>query len=166
MVDVATHAVQHHRHWKRVYQNLQHKGNGKALIAVARQMLMVIWHLLSKAEADHNADPVQVANGYVAFFYDVGRENIPGQPSVGEFVREQLDDLGIGVKVKALTRNKETGKRMTGCRAAEPARAGRRHRAQRQWRPSRLPAVWLRQHLSCNLESKYCQSFSLSFVFI
>jgi hypothetical protein len=27
-------------------------------------------------------------------------------------VREQLDDLGIGVKVKALTRNKETGKRM------------------------------------------------------
>jgi hypothetical protein len=68
MVDVATHAVQHHRHWKRVYQNLQHKGNGKALVAVARQMLMVVWHLLTKAEADHNADPVQIANGYVAFF--------------------------------------------------------------------------------------------------
>jgi hypothetical protein len=77
MVDVATHAVQHHRHWKRVYQNLQHKSNGKALIAVARQMLMVIWHLLSKAEADRNADPVQIANGYVAFFYDVGARISP-----------------------------------------------------------------------------------------
>jgi hypothetical protein len=60
MIDVATHAVQHHRHWKRVYKGLQHKGNGKALIAVARQMLLVIWHLLSKAEADRNADPGQV----------------------------------------------------------------------------------------------------------
>ena len=27
-------------------------------------------------------------------------------------MRESLDDLGIGVEVKALTRNKETGKRM------------------------------------------------------
>jgi hypothetical protein len=112
MVDVATHAVDCHPHWKRVYKHLQHKGNGKALVAVARQMLMVVWHLLTKAEADRNADPVQVANGYVTFFRDVGRENIPGQPPVAQFVREQLDDLGIGVAVKALTRNKETGKRM------------------------------------------------------
>jgi hypothetical protein len=35
-----------------------------------------------------------------------------GQPSVAKFVREQLDDLGIGVDVKAIVRNKETGKRL------------------------------------------------------
>jgi hypothetical protein len=104
--------VECHAHWKRVYKHLQHKGNGKALIAVARQMLMVLWHLLTKAEADRRAEPVRVANSYVAYFYAVGRENIPGQPSVAKFVRKQLDDLGIGVDVKAIVRNKETGKRL------------------------------------------------------
>ncbi len=46
-------------------RHLNHKGNGKALIAIARQMLILVWHLLTQVEADKNANPVQVANSYL-----------------------------------------------------------------------------------------------------
>ncbi len=61
MVDVATHAAQHHPYWKQEYERLKPKGNGVAFCAMARRLLVVVWHLLTDVSADVHCDPQQVA---------------------------------------------------------------------------------------------------------
>jgi hypothetical protein len=71
-------------------------GKRNTKVAIARRLLVTIWYLLSRAETDREADAAQVAQTLVNFAYDVGPEKLPKGQSVREFVREQLDALGIG----------------------------------------------------------------------
>ena len=111
MVVAAGHALRSHPRWKREYTRLEKRiGRNKAKVAIGRRLLIVVWHLLSKAEVDHEADPQQVANSLFKFAYDVGIKNLGGLTAL-EFVRHQLDELGIGSEVTQVSRGK-TGKRL------------------------------------------------------
>ena len=102
MVQAAIHASRHHPHWKKVYQEmLPRKGRNKALVAIARKLLIAVWHILTQHQADRYAVPEKVAATIFAYAYKVGTKNIPGGMSALQFTRHNMDRLGIG---KNLTR--------------------------------------------------------------
>jgi transposase len=100
MVEAARHAIQDHAHWKTEYERLSHSiGPKKGIVAIARKMLMMVWHLLTKQSADKFANPVQVACSMFAFAHRVRVKNLPNGMSALQFTRAQMDRLGIGQSV-------------------------------------------------------------------
>jgi transposase len=100
MVEAARHAVQDHAHWKAEHERLSGSiGHKKAIVAVARKLLMVVWHLLTKEAADKFANPTQVACSVFAFAHRVRARNLPNGLSALQFTRNQMDRLGIGQEV-------------------------------------------------------------------
>jgi len=100
MVEAARHAVQDHAHWKAEYERLSLSiGQKKAIVAIARKLLMVVWHLLTKQSADKFANPTQVACSMFAFAHRVRAKNLPNGLSALQFTRNQMDRLGIGQEV-------------------------------------------------------------------
>jgi transposase len=56
MVEAAWVAVEHHPHWKAQFERLSRRiGKQKAIVAIARKLLVAVWHVLAKLEADTNA---------------------------------------------------------------------------------------------------------------
>jgi transposase len=56
MVEAAWVAVEHHPHWKAQFECLSARiGKQKAIVAIARKLLVTIWHVLRQQEADCNA---------------------------------------------------------------------------------------------------------------
>jgi hypothetical protein len=97
MVNAANHAIEHHPHWKKEFERLEpHLGRSKAVVAIARKLLVAVWHVLNKKAADRFADPRNMACSFFALAYRVGVRNLPEGQSALLFTREQLDRLGIG----------------------------------------------------------------------
>jgi len=97
MVEAANHAVRSHAHWQAEFKRLEPRlGRSKTVVAIARKLLVVVWHLLAEETADRFAKEVQVARQFFGFAYKVGVGNLPDGQSAKEFTRNQLDRLGIG----------------------------------------------------------------------
>ncbi len=73
-------------------------GRNKAMVAIARKLLVVVWHVLSEEQVDRYADPRQVACSFFAHAYKVGVKNLPEGQKALQFTRNQLDRLGIGAE--------------------------------------------------------------------
>jgi transposase len=98
MIMAARHARNVNAHWKEVYRQLEPRlGRNKAIVAVARRMLISVWHILSKRQPDRYADWAKVATGFMTIAYNDfgGAEHIPGGRTAAEFVRWCLDMLGV-----------------------------------------------------------------------
>ncbi len=65
-------------------------------MAIARKLLVAVWHVLTKQVADRYAEPVKVAQVFLHTAYHVGVKNLPQVHSAPEFVRQQLDRLQLG----------------------------------------------------------------------
>jgi transposase len=103
VVNAANHAVGYHEHWKAEMARLEpHLGRSKAIVAIARKLLVAVWYVLSKQEADRFAEPADVARSLFAHAYKVGVKNLPKKQSALVFAREQLDKLGIGKDLKEI----------------------------------------------------------------
>ncbi|MBI3168641.1 MAG: IS110 family transposase [Chloroflexi bacterium] len=103
MVQAARQAVAHHPHFKVEYERLSKRiGTKKAIVAVARKLLVVVWQVLTKETADKFANPTQVACGLFAFAHRARAKNLPNGQRALEFVREQMDRLGIGEDVAVI----------------------------------------------------------------
>ena len=75
---------------------LPRQGYNKEIVAIARKLLVAVWHILTKQTADRFALPEQVAKKFMNYACRLGRENRPqGQP-VADYVPEQLDRLQVG----------------------------------------------------------------------
>jgi transposase len=62
LVEAARVAVQTHPYWKREFARLAKRiGEHKAVVAIARKLLIVVWHVLMAKSADRRADAEQVA---------------------------------------------------------------------------------------------------------
>jgi transposase len=100
MVEAAQHAVLVHPHWKVVYARLNIRlGRSKAIVAIARKLLVAVWHVLHEQAVDCHADATQVACAFFAYAYKVGVKNLPDGQSALQFTRAQLDRLGIGMQL-------------------------------------------------------------------
>lgn len=99
LVEAAWIAVEHDDWWKALFERLASRlGRGKAIVAVARKLLVVIWHVLSKREADQQAQEVKVARKIMRWGYLIrakGRKELGGPT----FTRLQLTWLGLGQKL-------------------------------------------------------------------
>jgi hypothetical protein len=101
LVIMANNAVEYHPFWKQEFERLSRRmERGKAIVAIARRLLVAVWHVLSKEEADRHAVAVDVARSLFGHAYRVGVRNLPHQQSAVEFTRNQLDRLGIGREVE------------------------------------------------------------------
>ena len=97
MVNAANHAVVDYPHWKADLERLKpHLGRSKAIVAIARKLLVAVWHVLNKQVADRFADPQNVARSFLTHAYKIGVRNLPEGQSALAFTREQLDRLGLG----------------------------------------------------------------------
>jgi len=103
MVNAANHAVEHHIHWKKELERLEpHLGRSKAIVAIARKLLVAVWHVLSKEVADRFADPRDVASSFLRYAYRVGVRKLPNAQPALAFTRDQLDRLGVGKDLKEI----------------------------------------------------------------
>jgi transposase len=97
MVEAAHTAVQVHPHWQAELERLQPRlGKAKAIVAIARKLLVSVWHVLSAEAADRFARPAQVARFLLQFAYRLGKEYRPAGQSPAAFVRAHLDRLALG----------------------------------------------------------------------
>ena len=109
MVEAAHTACRTHPHWKAELARLEPRlGKNKAIVAIARKLLVAVWHVLNERCADRFADPEMVARKLAQYAYTLGRDNRPDGQSVGEFVRQQLDCLDIGADLDAIQFGKRT----------------------------------------------------------
>jgi transposase len=100
MVEAARHAAVHHPHWKEEYARLSRSiGQKKAIVAVARKLLVVVWQVLTRETGDKFADPTQVACGLFALAHRVRAKNLPNGQTALQFTRNQMDRLGLGQEV-------------------------------------------------------------------
>ena len=100
MVEAARIAAQSHPKWQAEYDRLSPRiGRNKAIVAIARKLLEAVWHILTKREADRFADPRRVALTLYNLGYKLGTANLP-EKNVRQFVRNRLDDLGIGADLE------------------------------------------------------------------
>jgi hypothetical protein len=66
------------------------------LVAIARKLLVAVWHILTRVEADRFADSQNVAGSFYALAYKMGVRNLPEGVGARQYVRDQLDRLDLG----------------------------------------------------------------------
>jgi transposase len=104
LVEAAQVGVLHDPRWKAELERLAPRiGRNKAIVAVARKMLVIIWHILSKHEADKQLDLQRLARKYYEFAYVVGKANWGDCKSAVAFIRRKLDEAGVGPDLAEFT---------------------------------------------------------------
>src|SRR5215831_8754867 len=108
MVEAAWVAVGTHPYWKELFEKLAFRvGRPKAIVAIARKMLLVVWHVLTKHVADREAVAEKVAAKFLEWSWKLGRANRAGLDS-GAFIRRELRRLQLGEDITAISRGKRT----------------------------------------------------------
>ncbi len=103
IVEAAINASRYHPHWKKLYREMEPRlGRNKTLVAIGRKLLIAVWHILTKEQADRYAVPEKVAATLFAFAYRVGVKNLPDRMSALQFTRHSMDRLGIGQNLTRL----------------------------------------------------------------
>jgi len=97
MVEAARHASRTHPHWQAERARLEPRlGPPKTIVAIARKLLVAVWHVLTREEADRYADPAREACSLFAQVYMRGVARLPEGQSALVYTREQLDRLKLG----------------------------------------------------------------------
>lgn len=95
MVETARVAVRWDPHWKRFYERIRRKrGSNVAAVAVARKMLVVIWHLLVHNSHYHYLQPQTFVTKLQTWALRIGKANHSYCSSIS-FVRHALSALGL-----------------------------------------------------------------------
>jgi transposase len=102
MVDAANHAVASHPFWKQELERLEPRlGRSRTIVRIARQLLVTVWHVLSREAADKHADARSVAASLFAHAYRLKVRNLGGL-SAKQWTRRELDRLGIGRELQII----------------------------------------------------------------
>ncbi len=104
LVEAAQTAARTHPYWQREFQRLARRiGEKKAIVALARKLLVVIWHVLHGQSVDQRADAERVAFKLRVWVWKLTDEQRGGLTS-GQFIRAHLIRLGLGHDLNAITR--------------------------------------------------------------
>ena len=97
LTEAAQVAANSHPHWKAELARLQPRlGRNKAIVAIARKLLVAVWYILAHHKTDRFAEPEAIAQKFLKFAYQLGKENRPKGQSAAQFVRQRLDALPLG----------------------------------------------------------------------
>jgi transposase len=95
MIEAAWNAIKYSPVWKERYEKLAGRmSSQKAAVAIARKLLVVIWNVLSKREADRDANPNTVGKSMLIWSWKNQLATSLGMKPA-EFTARQLDKLGI-----------------------------------------------------------------------
>jgi transposase len=95
LVEAAWSAVDHHPYWHSQFARLVPSlGKGKASVAIARKLLVVVWHVLTHQVADRHADQPMVTRKLQRWGASHGFANQQGLSS-GAFARLFLEHLRL-----------------------------------------------------------------------
>ena len=96
LVEAAWIAIRYNQPWREQFEALAFRiGRPKAIVAIARKLLVVIWHVLSAKVADRNADPQQVARFFITWGRQLRVKSTLGLKA-SKFARLHLDRLHLG----------------------------------------------------------------------
>lgn len=96
LVEAAWRAVDNHPSWKTRFERLKARmAANQAIVAIAHQLLIALWQVLSKAEADRQAEPEKVAAKFLRWAGQLTPEQRGGL-TTGQFARRQLHHLQLG----------------------------------------------------------------------
>ncbi len=105
MVEAAWAAVEHSTYWRPVFERLANRiGRQKAIVAIARKLLVVVWHVLTEHQIDRHGEIEQVARKFMNWGTQQRTATHQGL-SRAAFVRQQLDGLGLGTRLEAFAYN-------------------------------------------------------------
>jgi transposase len=118
LVEAAWSAVEHHPFWKAEFKRLVPAlGKGKAIVAIARKLWVVVWHVLTPHLADRHADRPLVARQLQRWGASHGLAKRSGLSS-SAFARQLLDRLGMAPSPAAPTVDTAEDRRTRPLRAA------------------------------------------------
>lgn len=104
LVEAAQVGVLHDPRWKAELERLEPRlGRSKAIVAIARKMLVIVWHILSRQVAEKQLDLERLARKYYEFAYSVGKDNWGACATAADFIRHQFDCAGIGQELISFT---------------------------------------------------------------
>ncbi|MBE7551910.1 MAG: IS110 family transposase [Anaerolineales bacterium] len=96
LIEAAWTAVRYDQHWQEQFEHLAyHIGREKAIVAIARKLLVIIWHVLTAKVADRRAEPQQVARYFITWGRQLRVKTTLGLKA-SEFARQHLDRLQLG----------------------------------------------------------------------
>jgi transposase len=96
LVEAAWAAVEHHPYWKAEFARLARRmDENKAVVAVARRLLVALWHVLTEQVADRHADEKMVATKLMRWSWELTDEQRGGL-TTRQFIRLQLMRLQLG----------------------------------------------------------------------
>jgi transposase len=105
MVEAARAAIRWDPHWRKIYNRIaRRRGSSIAVVAVARRLLVLVWHLLTKNDIYYYLQPQTFVNKLQNWAYRIGRAHLPAA-STRDFVHQQLSNLGLNHLAQSLTRN-------------------------------------------------------------
>lgn len=97
LIEAAQTAAIHHPHWQAELKRLEPRlGRNKAIVAIARKLLLAVWFVLSNAVPDRFSDPLRIARKLMQHAYRLGQDNRSPDVPTSTYVRQQLDRLHIG----------------------------------------------------------------------
>jgi transposase len=100
MIECAWSAVSFSQYWKNRYENLAYRiGKMKAIVAIARIMLVIIWKVLTKRMANYYENPDKIIRSLMKWA-ETNRTASRLGLKRPEFVRMELDRLGIMVSIE------------------------------------------------------------------
>lgn len=104
LVEAAWIAVNTHPYWQRAYRQLsRRKHPNTAIVAMARKLLVAVWHVLSERAADHHAVPDMVAFKLMMWSWKLTKEQRGGLSS-RQFIRYHLMRLQLGAELTHIVR--------------------------------------------------------------
>jgi len=106
MVEAAWRAVRSSPVWEKRFQELaKRKGQHKAIVAIARKLLVTLWHVLSKEEIDRNASEEDLAWKMLLWSWSLGNETRLGL-TPKQFAKYSLLRLGVKSDLKEFMRGR------------------------------------------------------------
>jgi transposase len=102
LVEAAWIAVEHHPLWKARFERLAARsGKKKAIVAVARKLLVVMWQVLTHQEADRYAEVEAVGRKFMKWGETHRTATYRGL-SWAQFARNPLTVVGLGTDLETL----------------------------------------------------------------
>jgi len=104
LIEAAQIAANTHPHWKAELARLEPRlGRNKAIVAIARKLLITVWYVLSQHTTDRFAQPERIAQKFLKFAYQLGKARRPNGQSAAHFVRQHLDALHLGSELTSIS---------------------------------------------------------------
>ena len=102
-VEIAWTAVKFNPHWKEEFQRLKARiGDKKAIVAIARKLLVSIWHILTHRQADIHATDEKVAYKLLLYAWQLGTQHRPDPYSAPLLTRFFLTQLKLAHNLETI----------------------------------------------------------------